>query len=65
MLYAINENSVLIMSEEMRNVGVRRLGKNIQPVSAEECGLNIYICNSCERKTKIRYICMSCQIDPQ
>lgn len=46
-LYTVNENSVLVMSNDHRNVDLKRIGKNIQPKSLDECLPYEYTCNGC------------------
>jgi hypothetical protein len=64
-LYAINENSVLVMSEDWLNVDVKRMG-NIQPQTPSECIPQNFFCNGCSEKNMDdpRYMCMGCRREP-
>lgn len=62
--YPVNEHSVLIISD--RTVDVKRLGKNIQPKTSEQCAEGSFMCNGCGNgaNDEARYICMGCRREP-
>lgn len=63
-LYKVNENSVLVTSPEMRTIDEKRMGKNIQPKSEDECLPYEYTCDGCGNHCSMRYMCMGCRREP-